>query len=99
MVGVVVVVCGGGLEEGRLGAGLARVDEDGRGVQAALFWPFDRDDAPPRAGKGFDADEKLPVPSTLPQLPWRDTAERDDCAVEDFKRRTLRPPGRASPSP
>ena len=27
----------------------------------------------------------------FPQLPWRDTALRDDCAVEDLSFRTRRP--------
>jgi len=95
---------GGGREEGRLLAGVEEAFADdevvGREVQGARFWPLEREDAPPRAGKGFDFEEEevlLVLPWALPQLPWRETAEREDCAVEDLRRRTLRPPGWAPP--
>lgn len=69
-------IVGGGLEDGRLFAGLALANDDdddevvGIEVQAALFWPLEREDAPPRAGKGLDFEELLLVlPRALPQLP------------------------------
>lgn len=84
----------GGLEEGRevVGEGREEVEADGvsQGVAPTLPAPArlaeaEVDAAGGMGGKGLAA-------AALPQLPWRLTAEREDCCVELLSFSTRRPP-------
>ena len=83
-------IVAGGRELGRLFAdGEIRDAIEVLPAHGVFFWPFARLEAPPRAGKGLLL--LLTAARALPQLPWRETAEREDCAVEDLRRRTRLP--------
>lgn len=70
------------------GAGEGREEEVSQGVGPTRPGPArlaDADAAGGMSGKGLAA-------AAWPQLPWRLTAEREDCCVELLSLRTRRPP-------
>jgi hypothetical protein len=83
-----VPIVGGGLELGLLFAGDTLEPVETPPTHGVFFCPFASPEAPPSAGKGLLG---APATNALPQLPCLETAERDDCAVEDLRRSTRRP--------
>src|SRR2546423_542463 len=81
-------IVAGGRELGLLFTGDSLEAAEAPAPHGVFFCPFARLDAPPRAGKGLLGP---PAASALPQLPCRETADRDDCAVDDLSRRTRLP--------
>lgn len=84
----------GGLDDGREVAGEGRAEEEAEGVSQgvaptrpapARLADADVDPVGGMGGKGLAV-------AALPQLPWRLTAEREDCCVELLSFSTRRPP-------